>query len=262
MDLKLKGKTALVTGGSRGIGFGTARLLAEEGCNLHLASRNAADLEAAKKRLTDSYKVQVTCHPMDLSKPESMVALAKAAGDVDILVNNAGAIPQAAITEMDDKAWRAAWELKIFGYINLTREVYRRMCERRQGVIVNVIGTAGERPTAHYMAGSMGNSALMTMTRALGSESPEFGVRVVGVNPGATETDRQVTRWRARAEKAFGDPERWRELTTGFPFGRLGSVDEVCSMIVFLCSERSGYTTGTIVTIDGGTSWQVQAAKS
>jgi 3-oxoacyl-[acyl-carrier protein] reductase len=128
------------------------------------------------------------------------------------------------------------------------------MCAKKRGVIVNVVGTAGERPTANYIAGSMGNAALMAMSRALGAESPQYGVRVVAVNPGGTETDRQVVRWKARAAKELGDANRWRELTTGFPFGRLGTVAEVAGMIVFLCSERSGYTTGTVITVDGGAS--------
>src|SRR6185503_18062815 len=134
--------------------------------------------------------------------------------------------------------------------------IYAAMCERRSGVIVNVIGIAGERPMAGYIAGSMANAALMAMTHALGAESPDHGVRVVAVNPGSTETDRQVVRWRARAEKELGSAERWRELTKGFPFGRLATVDEVANMIVFLCSELSSYTTGTVVTVDGGASWR------
>ena len=92
----------------------------------------------------------------------------------------------------------------MFGFINLTREVYRDMCAKKRGVIVNVVGIAGERPTANYIAGSMGNASLMAMSRALGAESLDYGVRVVGVNPGGTETDRQVVRWRARAEGARG----------------------------------------------------------
>ena len=256
MELGLKGRTALVTGGSRGLGYGVARILAAEGCHLHLASRSAADLEAARRRITEAHHVEVTCHPLDLGSSANAQKLADACRNVDILVNNAGAIPQGTVTGLAEKTWREAWDLKVFGFINLTREIYGAMCERRSGVIVNVIGTAGERPVAFYIAGSMGNAALMAMTRALGAESPDYGVRVVGVNPGGTETDRQVVRWRARAEKELGSAERWRELTTGFPFGRLGTVDEVANMIVFLCSDLSSYTTGTIVTVDGGASWR------
>ena len=256
MQLGLQGRTALVTGGSRGIGFGAARILAAEGCHLHIASRSAESLEAAKRRITEVHKVDVTCHAMDLSSSDNVKKLAAACGDVDILVNNAGAIPQGGVTTLDEKTWREAWDLKVFGFINLTRELYRNMCERRSGVIVNVIGVAGERPIANYIAGSMANASLMAMTRALGSESPKFGVRVVGVNPGAIETDRQVVRWRARAEKELGNAEHWRELTKGYPFGRLGTVDEVVNMVAFLCSDLSSYTTGTVITIDGGT-WPV-----
>lgn len=252
MDLGLQGRTALITGGSRGIGFGVARTLAAEGCHLHLASRSAESLEAARRKVKDVHDVDVTCHPMDLSSSDNVRKLAQACAHVDILVNNAGAIPQGTVTALDEKTWRQAWDLKVWGFINMTREIYGQMCERRSGVIVNVIGTAGERPTANYIAGSMGNASLMALSRALGAESPQHGVRVVGVNPGATETDRQVVRWRARAEKELGNAEHWRELTTGFPFGRLGTVDEVANMVVFLCSDLSSYTTGTIVTVDGG----------
>ncbi len=256
MDLNLQGRSALVTGGSRGNGFGVAQLLAAEGCNLHLASRSAADLEAARKKIAGAHGVDVAVHALDLSSRDNVLKLANACGPVDILVNNAGAIPQGAITALDDETWRKAWDLKVFGFINLTREIYRGMCERRRGVIVNVVGTAGERPTANYIAGSMANAGLMAMSRALGAESADYGVRVVAVNPGGTETDRQVVRWKARAKKELGDEDRWRELTTGFPFGRLGTVDEVAAMIVFLCSERSAYTTGTVITVDGGASFR------
>jgi NAD(P)-dependent dehydrogenase (short-subunit alcohol dehydrogenase family) len=204
----------------------------------------------------DAHAVKVTCHALDLGSSENVHKLAQACGDVDILINNAGAIPQGSVAGLDEKTWRSAWDLKVFGFINLIREIYPAMCGRRSGVIVNVIGIAGERPVANYIAGSMGNASLIALTRALGAESPDFGVRVVGVNPGGTETDRQVVRWRARAERELGSAGRWRELTTGFPFGRLGTVDEVANMIVFLCSDLSSYTTGTVITVDGGSSWR------
>jgi NAD(P)-dependent dehydrogenase (short-subunit alcohol dehydrogenase family) len=254
MELNLKGRVALVTGGSRGIGFGVAQLLAAEGCNLHLASRSAADLEAARRKITDAHRVNVTVHARDLSKLENAVALVKACGPLDILINNAGAIPHGTITGLDDRTWRDAWDLKVFGFINITREVYRDMCARKRGVIINVVGIAGERPAANYIAGSMANAGLMAMSRALGAESVDHGVRVVAVNPGGTETDRQVVRWKVRAKDELGDENRWRELTTDFPMKRLATVDEVASMIVFLCSDRSGYTSGSVVTIDGGAS--------
>ncbi len=254
MELNLKGRTALVTGGSRGIGFGVAQLLAAEGCNVHLASRSAAGLDAAKQKITAAHRVNVTVHALNLSSLENAVTLVKACGPLDILINNAGAIPQGTITGLDDATWRTAWDLKVFGFINVTREVYRDMCARKNGVIVNVVGIAGERPTANYIAGSMANAGLMAMSRALGAESVDHGVRVIAVNPGAIETDRQVVRWKARAKTELGDENRWRELTTGFPRGRLGTVDEVASTIVFLCSDRAGYISGSVVTVDGGAS--------
>ncbi len=251
MDLKLKGRTALVTGGSRGIGYGVARALASEGCNLHLASRSAESLAAARRQLQEAFRVSVTTHALDLGKSDNVVKLARDCGAVDILVNNAGAIPQGTI-ELDEKTWRVAWDLKVFGFIALTREVYRDMASRKRGVIVNVLGNAGERPTPDYVAGSMANSALMTMTRVMGTESIRHGVRIVAVSPGYIETDRQIVRWKARAQSELGDENRWRELTAVFPLGRLGTVDEVANTVAFLASDVSSYTTGMIVTIDGG----------
>jgi len=252
MDLNLSGRSALITGGSRGIGLGVAQGLAAEGCHLHLTSRNAADLDAARSKILAAHKVNVTCHALDLSVSENAKKLAQACRDVDILVNNAGAIPQGTLTGLDEKAWRASWDLKVFGYINVARDIYAAMCERKRGVIVNVIGGAGERPTAGYIAGSMANAGLMAFSRALGADSPNHGVRVVGLNPSATATDRGVARWRNQAQKDLGDPERWRELTRGFPFGRPAEVKEVADVIVFLCSDRASYVSGTVISVDGG----------
>jgi NAD(P)-dependent dehydrogenase (short-subunit alcohol dehydrogenase family) len=229
-------------------------MLAKEGCHLHLAARNAADLAAARDKIIATNNVEVTCHAADLSENANAVKLAKECGEVDFLINNAGAIPQGTIDALDDATWKRAWDLKVFGFIDITREIYAQMRKRKSGVIVNVIGAAGERPVASYIAGSMGNAALMAFSRALGAESPEFGVRVVGVNPGGTATDRAVKRLRERAEKEFGNPDRWQEFVSKSPFGRMATIEELGAVVTFLCSPLSGYTTGTIITVDGGAS--------
>jgi NAD(P)-dependent dehydrogenase (short-subunit alcohol dehydrogenase family) len=168
----------------------------------------------------------------------------------DIVVNNAGAIPSGSMSDIDEERWRAAWDLKVFGYLNLCRHALAAMSERGSGVIVNVIGVGGEKPSPGYIAGAGGNAALMAVTRALGSTSLRNGVRVVGVNPGLIETDRLVELLRAGAEKRFGDAERWREMVDQtYPPGH---VDHIAAAVAFLASDLSSNTTGTILTVDGG----------
>ena len=252
MELELRGKTALVTGGSRGIGRAVATVLAREGCHLHLAGRGLDDLERTRDEIVQAYGVDVKLHVTDLSDGGTARALAGSVGAVDILVNNAGAIPGGRIDQIDDATWKKAWDLKVFGTIGLAREMLASMQERRSGVIVNVIGLAGERPDANYLAGSGANAALMAMTRAIGAASVDHGVRVVGVNPGLVATDRMVKLLRAKAQNALGDAERWGELVHGYPFGRPAHANEIADVVCFLASARAAYISGTIVTVDGG----------
>ena len=190
MDLKLKGKRVLVTGGSKGIGKACAQLFAEEGCEVMIASRDAAALQQAADEIRVANGTSVKFKAADLSQRGVAEALSEWAGTLDILVNNAGAIPGGDLLTVDEDTWRSAWDLKVFGYINLCRAVYRVMKERRQGVIVNVLGVAGERLAASYIAGSTANAGLMAFTRALGGASHKDGIRVVGVSPGPVATDR------------------------------------------------------------------------
>lgn len=253
MDLGLTGRTALITGASQGIGAACARGFAAEGCHLHLTARAADKLEALKAEITAAHDVSVTLHPVDLSRRGAAQALADAAGDVDILVNNAGAIPGGDIFSVGEDAWREAWDLKVYGYIDLTRAVYARMREKGRGVIINDIGNAGERLDADYICGSTGNASLMAFTRALGGKSlTADGVRVVGINPGPVDTPRMPKLLRKRALDWFGDESRWEELLDRYPLRRMAKVEEIVDAMLFLASDRSGYTSGIILTIDGG----------
>ncbi len=254
MELGLEGRRALVTGASQGIGEGLAGAFASEGVNLHLAARNGERLHAIAGRLRGEAGVDVAVHVTDLTAAGAAEALCDEAGDVDILVNNAGAIPAGRLDSVGEKAWRDGWELKVFGYINLTRLVYARMRARGGGVIINNIGNAGEVYDPAYVAGTTGNAGLMAFTRAMGGSSLDDGIRVVGVNPGPVDTERIHRMLRQRAKDRLGDESRYGELMATYPLGRPATVGEVADLIVFLASDRSGYTSGTVVTVDGGIS--------
>jgi NAD(P)-dependent dehydrogenase (short-subunit alcohol dehydrogenase family) len=255
MDLAIAGQRALVTGASRGIGRAIASTLAAEGCRLVLVARDASALDTVRDDLVRRHPgADVVTRAADLSRPEAIAGFAAAVPDVQILVNNAGAIPHGGLLDVADDAWMGGWQLKVHGHIRMTRVFYAHMRERRAGVVVNVIGVAGERVMSSYVAGSSGNAALIAFTKAVGSASPADGIRVVGVNPGPILTERLQARLLGRARAELGDEGRWRELMAPMPFGRAGQPEEIASVVAFLASPRAGYMSGTIVNVDGGIS--------
>ena len=243
MDLRLKGKSVLITGGSKGIGLACAKAFAAEGCRVHVASRNKDTLEAAARAIGGE------AHVADLRDGKALRALADACAEVDILVNNAGDIPGGTIEAVDEPKWRHAWELKVFGYVNLTRELFARMKERKAGVIVNVIGMAGEHPSFEYVCGSMANAGLGAFTKAMGKGSPACGVRVLGVHPPATRTDRIIPLMKAAAKDKLGDENRWEELIGTGSFGQMIEPEQVADMVAFLASPRAGKLSGVMVNL-------------
>jgi 3-oxoacyl-[acyl-carrier protein] reductase len=252
MDLQLEGKRVVVTGASKGIGLAIAMRFAREGALPTLVSRSAEGLAAAAQALHSETGVKAATHAADLGTAEGIASLMAAAGEVDILVNNAGAIPGGGLSDVSDERWRQAWELKLFGYINLVRAMLPRMQERRSGVISNIIGMAGFSPRAEYICGSTANAALMAFTQAVGGTSPRHGVRVFGINPSPTRSDRMEGLMRGQAAKKWGDESRWMELTTALPFGRMTEPQEIADLTVFSCSPLAGYLSGTVINVDGG----------
>jgi NAD(P)-dependent dehydrogenase (short-subunit alcohol dehydrogenase family) len=252
MDLKLSGRTALITGSSKGIGLSVAQWFAREGVNVRMVARSGEQLEKEGTAIAKETGVTVQTMAADLSDPAARERVYNTFPDVDILVNNAGAIPGGTIHDVDETAWRAGWDLKVYGYVGLTRHYLAMMEKRKRGVIVNVIGLGGERLDATYIAGAVGNAGLMAFTRAIGGKSTASNVRVVGVNPGPVLTDRVEVLGRKRAKSQHGDESRWRESFAKMPYGRPASCDEIAATVVFLASDLSSYTSGTIVTIDGG----------
>jgi NAD(P)-dependent dehydrogenase (short-subunit alcohol dehydrogenase family) len=252
MELGLRGKKALITGASKGIGRACAEVLAEEGCDVTLVSRTAVDLEKARAEIAGKHNVGVRVFALDLSDGTNVDKVTAECADIDILVNNAGAIPGGNIDAVTEERWRTAWDLKVFGYINMTRRFYAQMRERRRGVIVNVLGAAGQNPDFNYIAGSSGNASLMAFTLAMGGMSPRDNLRVVGINPGPVMTERLITLTKTRAKDTLGDESRWEELMKGHAFGRAAKPEEIAWMVAFVASDKSAYTTGNIITIDGG----------
>lgn len=252
MDLGLQGKMAVITGGSKGIGFGVAVSLANEGCEVQIVSRDKSMLETAQGNIKQQTGKDAKIHAMDLSVSGSADQLLAATGTPDILVNNAGAIPGGDIAAIDEQTWRKAWDLKVFGYINLCRAAYALMKERGHGTIINVTGLAADKSDFSYIAGTAGNASLNAFTRALGGHSLNDNIRVVAVSPGPVETDRLVTLLKTRSKGEHGTEDKWREYLAAQPLGRAASVPEVADTVTYMASERASYISGTVLNVDGG----------
>jgi len=254
MNLNFKEKTVLITGGSKGIGLSIAESFLSEGAKVIITSRDTGNLDDAVASLTTKgfAKDQIQTAALDLSKSSACNSLYDQFQNVDVLINNAGAIPGGNIFEIDEDKWRNSWELKVFGYINLTRLYLKKMQEKKSGVICNIIGMAGVSPRYEYICGAAANSALIAFTQGIGGTSVRSGVRVFGINPSPTKSDRMETMMKKTAIDKLGDASRWMELTTALPFGRMADPSEIANLAVFACSDLCGYLSGTVINVDGG----------
>lgn len=250
MDMGLEGKRVLITGGSRGIGFAAARGFLREGAEVIISAREKGRLDQAAAELAAPGRLRTEV--CDMRRPKELERLAEIARGVDVLVNNAGATPTGRIESVDRAEWDEGLSLKVVATALLTKHAYAAMSARREGVIINVIGNCGERPDPDIIIATVTNTGMMGFTRAIGSISPANGVRILGVNPGPTATERLVGLMQRKAEDRTGDPGRWEELMAPLPFGRAADPAETADMIVFAASCRASYVSGTILTVDGG----------
>ena len=254
MELGLKGKIVLVTGGSKGIGLACARVFRSEGARVALVSRSEANLKNALKEIGEAKTFAA-----DLNDPDAAAAMVEQVeaglGPIDILVNSAGAAKRTDAGDLSPAAWRAAMDAKYFTYINVIDPVIKRMARRGRGAIINVIGNGGKVPSPTHLGGGAANAALMLATAGLANAYASKGVRVVGLNPGLTRTDRVSEGMKAEAKRlGVSEAEALKRATQKLPMGRLAEPEEIADVVVFAASDRGRFLTGSNITMDGASS--------
>jgi NAD(P)-dependent dehydrogenase (short-subunit alcohol dehydrogenase family) len=258
MDLNLAGRVVIVTGASKGIGYACAEAFAAEGARVALVSRSQANLDAALARFPRGASAPITI-AADMTSHDAadeMVAkVEKTLGDIDVLVNSAGAARRYAPEELNAQAWHDAMDAKFFSYIHPIDAVLKRMLRRERGSIVNIIGAGGKVATPVHLPGGAANSALMLATVGLASAFGPKGIRINGINPGATLTGRVQEGLRAESRMTgLGEAELLSRNEARIPLKRYGTAEEIARVALFLASEQASYVTGAIVSMDGGAS--------
>jgi 3-oxoacyl-[acyl-carrier protein] reductase len=258
MDLGIKGRSAIVTGGSRGIGRETARQFLEEGVRVTICGRNAETLNQTRDELAKATGGEIQAVVADMTNESDIARLVDAAkqryGTVDILVNNAGQMYSGRFAAMTDEGLRTQFETKIFGFLRAIRLVYPTMKAQRWGRIVNLIGGAGKEPDPYMFGSGITNSGLLNITKSLSTEFGEDNVLVNAVCPGWVDTNlwRRNAQGLAQELGAKTEEEARRQAARKNSLNRFGKPEELANAIVFLCSERASYITGISLNLDGG----------
>lgn len=251
MDFGLAGKTVLVTGGSKGIGFACAKAFLAEGARVAICSRTQANLDAALARLPGA--IGFAANLSDEAQAAALLETFETAlGPLEILVNSAGAAKRTPAEELTPAAWRAAMDAKYFSTINILDPAIKRMAARGHGAVVNIIGMGGKVAAPVHIAGGAANAALMLATAGLAAAYAASGVRVNAINPGLTETGRVQEGLQAAARAGNISVEQaLANAVATIRMGRLAKAEEIANSVLFLASPLASYVNGAILPMDG-----------
>jgi NAD(P)-dependent dehydrogenase (short-subunit alcohol dehydrogenase family) len=254
MDLALKDKKVLITGGSKGIGLACAKAFIAEGAKVALVSRSQSNLDTAKKSVGNAYTIAADL--VDAAAAAAMVEkVEKEFGAIDILVNSAGAAKRTDADDLTPAAWRASMDAKYFTYINVIDPLIKRMGKRGNGVVINIIGSGGKVASPTHLSGGAANAALMLATAGLAYAYASKNVRVVGLNPGVTKTERVAQGLKAEAKRGnVSEEQAYKQMVARLPMGRPAEPEEIADIAVFAASERGRYLNGANISTDGAAS--------
>jgi NAD(P)-dependent dehydrogenase (short-subunit alcohol dehydrogenase family) len=248
--MRLDGKIALVTGGSRGIGAAIAEAFAREGARVVIASRKAPELEATAARINEKHKGRVIARATHVGTPQAVVELfdwmEKELGAPDIAVNNAATNPHfGPLLTAEWGAWDKTFEVNVKGYFEVARQTARRLVEKgKPGSIVNIASMVGLRGSPMQGIYAMTKAAVISMTQTLAVELGAARIRINAIAPGLVET--------RLASAITGNPDLARHFTARAPLGRYAQPDEIGPLALYLASDESSFVTGQVVSADGG----------
>ena len=256
MDLGLRGKRALVLGASQGMGAEIARVLAQEGCNVFIGARRAAEIERLASELTEQYSVEAEAYPINLSDGEAvdkLCAKVKHEWSIDILLNNTGGPPPSVSTGVSKEVWANSFQSLLMSTIRLSESAISGMQKRGWGRILTIASSGVIQPIPNLAVSNTIRSAVVGYTKTLSNEVAKEGITVNMILPGRIDTERLASIDRSSADKLDISLEAAQELSMAtIPAGRYGTVREFAQVAVFLMSDCASYITGSLIRVDGG----------
>jgi 3-oxoacyl-[acyl-carrier protein] reductase len=259
MDLGLRGKVAVVTGGSEGIGRATAHSLGREGANVVVCARRANVLEKAASDIAEDTGAQIVPVAADVTRSDDIQRVIQEAvqrfGRLDILVNNAGRSAAGPFEALDDAGWQSDLDLKLFGAVRAIRAALPHLRSAGGGSIVNVLNLGAKAPGPRSMPTSVSRAAGLAMTKALSKELAPDNIRVNGIMIGLIKSGQHERTWQRQGADGTMDDFYVRQAkNAAIPLGRVGDASDVGDLVAFLCSTRGSYITGVAINMDGGLS--------